>query len=658
MNHSIESDQFRPIPHVEPTAVVPNRFSPRRMGGALLATTALMLGGNALNPSAENTAFAQTPATQEAGLPSKLSGEAQQIVAATALAWKNHQTPDGRLIDPVLGIVPAYGSPMIGQAMIETGMALGDRDLVTSGIKAQVSQIELPDNKGFNVGFEVFGLADGYKWNQKHLADNEVWQQAQPLLQEFLKQRGALKVGESRDGGVEHCFSERTCWSNLKLVKTFAKISLEGSGVLGGATAASGTGPNLSKESRDLLVQAAKNSSSNATRKGAKLQYGDAGILSDPTKNPLAYNALSAMILGHVAEDLGPAKTPKVVTATLQKNAKALVGLMAPDGDVAYIGRGQGQVWNVAATANALSIAAKNTDNPVWRGRYLAGVARAIGRLQTVHAPNAWGMPLVPRLANDISPDLKGIDHYASAVGYNGLALWALKDTVEVLKQVKDVPAQTIGADVNGTFVDPSHTKFATVKQGNVWYAVHGSTTHKDARYDFGVVAAQEKKDGKWKPALPYRPYTEEKTSGGPVIISEGKTLVPVANSITSTTGGKVEITGGWSKAPNGKPSVEVGTKWTFKPEKDGVTMIFKPRKSHDYRFQVWYQKGSTIHATKRGMSVVEPNGRRETYTFNSPVKIKKLGKTFHSAYDENLGSSSITVHGKAGKVISYQTKF
>lgn len=655
MNHSIESDQFRPIPHVEPTAVVPNRFSPRRIGS--LIAMGLALSSPALASAEEANVPAAQPEIPSAS--SNLSNRANQLIVKTAGAWVNHQLPDGRFVDPVVGTLP-FGVPKTGQALVEAGVLTGNQSFISAGVKATVAEIKFPNDAGFNVGSEVAGMSSAFAWNERALAGNAEWQNARDDIAEFLQERSKFKVGISHEDGVKKCFENSNCYYNLKLVKALADIELKAAGIntSNKAKASSvNSSPHLSTQA--ILKQASNHTGRDAVRLGDQVNFEDAGILSDPPKNPLAYSAFSAMILARIVDRQGYENTPPSVKAMFERSARGLLGLMAPDGDVSYIGRGQGQVWNIAAAADAFGVAAKNSKDPVWRERYLAGVDRALKRLETVHTPNSWGLPLVPRLANDKSPDYKGLDRYANQAAYNGLALFALGNTVRSLSSIPTSEKSVIPADVNGVFLDPKQAHFAAVTKNERWWAVHGSTTHNDARYDFGIVAAQKKQpDGTWAPATPARPYTSAETSAGPVIVTKSEQYVPVSKSITANKLGVVSIKGGWAENPEKEVSLAKGTTWTFQPEKNGVSMSFRTKKTAEYQFKVWYEQGSKVTRTGRTLRVVEPDGKIQRYTLNRPMRIIKDRTTYSSAYDEKLRSTTISARIKAGKNVKYTTEF
>jgi hypothetical protein len=655
-----------------------HRLAPQKLGAlALVVTGTLAFGVASHEGLLTGSAFAQSPTStleipgppseigSEPDSPGLLGDQANALVESTATAWAQHQTPDGRFLDPVSGQSGGYGTSMLGQAMVETGVATGNANLMHDGIQAELSagEIKQLDSRGFELfgdgGFALVSQAGSYAWNEKNLSNNLDWQNARSTIAGYLT--GNSKVAVNKSSSAQRCYVNPTCYDNLKLVTAYGEIEVMAAGFTDSSSSSStGHIAALNAEVHNFLMQAVHNTNAKAHSLGSTMEIKDAGILTDPpTGNPLAYDMLSAMMLGHSIEALGgPARAPEGVEAAFQRTAQAIVGLMAPDGDVAYIGRGQGQVWNVAAAVDALSIAARNTIDPVWRGRYLAGATRGLNRLKTEFPPGDWGMPLVPRLAGDSNPNYSGVDPYANSTVYNGLAVWALGDAAVQLQMTQPAPAESIGADSPGVFINPS--QFATVRKGNLWWAIHIGDEAKDARHDFGLIAAQKLINGTWVPAIPYRPLTGSKTSGGPVLVSHGVRLVPIGRKITADAAGVVDIQGGWAATPGSKPKVDTNTEWIFKPAgNDGVNLSFRAngRGNRTYQFQTWYEQGSDVVVTDKGIEVREPNGRQESYTLNGPVTVTP-GPIYHSAYDKNLGSSILTVHAKAGDKVNYTTRF
>jgi len=580
--------------------------------------------------------------------PVALSERTGALIDGVAREWTSHELSDGQLIDPVLGAAAgSYGQGMTGEAIVALGLATpSGGGLIEDGLQAELAEAADPGGGGF----ELLNLAEAYVWNQAHLAGDPAWEAAQPQLASFLRGHGPL----ISDAGV--CYTATNCYDNLKLVAAVADLALLRT-QLGG----SGPGTLLAAPHRlrlsalSKLAAAARNTGRDAVHAGA-VRFSDAGILSDPAQNPLAYHALSAVMLGHAVAALG-AGAPFVLRAALARAARALVGLMAPDGDVSYIGRGQGQVWTVAATIDALSIAAELTGDPVWRGRYLACAQLAMARLESVYPRSGWGLPLVPRLAGLQGPvNYLGIDGYANAVEYNGLALWALRDATAALAGIPPTTSQPIPSQTQGTFLDPSHTRFATVTHGRLWFAVHGTDSNlADDRYGFGVVSAELHTASGWLAVLPFRPLTYRAQVGGIVMRRGRETFYPIGQSISSSSAGVVRVTGRWAPpAGSGDPR----TQWVFAPTAagDGVRMSFRAPAKAAFQFQVWFQDGALVKVGPDGLHVREPSGLVQSYRFNAPVTVRAAGIA-HSAYTEDLAGAIITLApASRSRTVTYTT--
>ena len=111
--------------------------------------------------------------------------------------------------------------------------------------------------------------------------------------------------------------------------------------------------------------------------------------LSDPGTHPLAYHALSALMLTQVSERLGPRRAH-----ALGETLEALSVLAAPDGAADYFGRGEGNVWVPAVTAAAMVEGAALY--PERAGRYLAVAEAAVARLRALHLTPDRGLLVVP----------------------------------------------------------------------------------------------------------------------------------------------------------------------------------------------------------------------------------------------------------------------
>jgi hypothetical protein len=604
-----------------------------------------------------------------------LAARADALVAATVEAWAHHQAPGGRFIDPSPGSSPGYGQSMLGQAMIEVGVESKRPSLIDDGIRALLSAGAVQPLDGTTArlyrdgGFGLLGLAGAYTWDERHLAANSTWQAARGQIAANILGSPAVP---GDDSSAMRCYVDRSCYSNLKLVTATAQLTLAGTGLRQVFSAAANTRAFAARaQISTFLGQAARHTTHTAHTLRSAALIRDAGILADPpTGDPLAYDELSAMMLGRALQRLPPARTPPPLRAAFERIARGLVGLLAPDGDGSYFGRGQGEVWSVAATIDALSIAARRARDARARGRYLAAAERALQRLETVYPPGSWGLPLVPRLSSlgnpayaseappfeGANPVYLGIDPYATSAVYNGLAVWALRDAVRTLAHTASAPARPLAADVPGAFLIKRN--LIAVRAHNLWWAVHASDANADARYGFGLLAAELQEGSEWVPVLPYRPFTLLPTSSGPLITRGGSAFFPVGQRLWLDGRGAVRVLGGWSWRPGIRPTLDKDTQWVFAPVANGVSMRFRSRPRETYVFQAWFARGARVQADARGVRIVEPDGRVQHYTLNRPFLLAP-GAIYHSSYDEQLESVVFTVATPpARELVRYTVKF
>ncbi len=579
--------------------------------------------------------------------PSELGAQVSTLANGIAMQWSGHELAGGSLIDPVIGPLKGdYGDAMTGQAMVVAGIAADDETLISRGVAAELADAAHPDNGGF----ELLGLSGAYSLNQRELANDPAWVAARGRIARFLR-RHKPSISD-----LERCYASPHCYTNLKLVSAVADISLLETGLrsgVKGALLANRSG--LRARVLALLAMAAANAGRDAYRAGASRLTG-LGILSDPSENPLAYHALSTVMLGRAILLLGPA-APASIRDAFARTAKALVALLAPDGAETYIGRGQAQVWTAGVTIDALAIAAELTSDPTWRGRYLTSAATTLTRLETLYPASGWGLPLVPRFAGSGDPrSYAGIDPYANTVEYNGLALWALDDAARALANAAPAPPEPLPSTTNGTFIDPSHTQFAAVTQGELWFAVHALDSNlSDPRYGFGLLAAELDGPNGWESVMPAPPLTSRPVVGSVALRAKGGPLHPVGRHIRAGANGAVTIKGGW-ELPGDRNLIDRGTIWTFTPHDSAVTLRTTAAAGSAYELQVWYLAGAQLSFTPQRLAVVEPDGTSQTYALNSRIHILR-GVRASSAYAASMRSLILLVKPPSGSLI-YTTSF
>ena len=590
---------------------------------------------------------------EPAPTPAALAAQAGALADAVAAQWKQHELASGALVDPVIGPLRGdYGDAMIGQAMVVAGNADGDEQLINDGIAAELADAAHPDGGGF----ELLGLSGAYSENQRTLAQDPVWLAARPRIARFLHRH---KPSISDLGA---CYTNPHCYTNLKLVSAVADLSLLGTGLRSGQKGELLTNRRaLRKHALALLAMADENAGRDAYRIGNPSLSG-IGILSDPSENPLAYHALSTVMLGRALLLLGPHASSATLGA-FNRTAKALVGLLAPDGAGTYIGRGQGQVWTVGVTVDALAIAAELTSNATWRGRYLEAAQVALDRLQSLYPSSGWGLPLVPRFASGGDPhSYAGIDPYANTVEYNGLALWALDDATAALAKAEPAPAESLPSTTGGAFVDPSHTQFAAVTHGGLWFAVHAlDSNFDDPRYGFGLVAAELNGPAGWQSVLPAAPLTNRPVVGSLALRGAKGPLHPVGSHLSVSGAGVVTIRGGWATATAGAGATKLlgrGTVWTYTPTpaNDGVTVSCSAPAGSTYELGAWYRPGAHLTVAHNGLTIEEPDGTTQTYKINATLHLIH-GPTASSAYAANLRSLVLLASPESG-TLRYTTSF
>jgi hypothetical protein len=582
---------------------------------------------------------------------SQMAAEANTLTLNTVTQWSQHQRTTGVFI-PRLGVggYSGYGLVMLAQSMISQGVSTSNSTLISDGIVAESYEVEHPDNGGF----ELLALSEAYSYDSEHLSADEAWLVLAPKMAVLLQSKTEISANSA-------CYHESKCYENLKLVSAIGELSLLETGLTSEVAGTLLSEPaKIDKWIMQLLnVTVPANTGADANGSASAFSFKDAGIISDPKRNPLAYESLSTDMIGHAIQMLG-AKAPKSLISAFFRASKALVGLMAPNGDIAYIGRGQGQVWNVATTVDALATAAAYTSDPQWKGRFLDASKRALARLESVYPDSGWGLALVPRQVSTQLDDSSGIDGYANVIEYNGLALWALGHAAQTLASIPVTELLPISADMDGYFLDPSHTGFAAVRHENLWYAIHWGSTDGDSRYDFGVDAVQKMQpDGSFKEVLPYRPMTtNERTSAGPSLASGSGELVAVGKSI-SVSGDKVVVKGGWAAGSGSKLTHDPGTIWTFAPVENGVAMSFHALAHRAYQFQVFYQTGSTYQVNGNQVTITDVDGEKQFYSFNVPTKITtEIVSKYHSAYEENISSLRLTASTTHAQTLVYTEQF
>lgn len=578
-----------------------------------------------------------------------VAAESAAITHATVTEWLTHQDPSGRFVDPVNGLGGGYGQLMLGLSAMRHGVAVNDPVMIDAGLRGVTTQMV---GGGAPGGFELLASARAYRFAAQYLAADPTFAAVRPLWEAKLLSLPVDLAGGER---ALPCLRDASCYSNLKLVAALGDLELLATGLSGGSGRLADRAATQQRAMRMLRVTVPGNTSSSGRRRGAT-SFANAGISSDPDTNPLAYHVLSTMMLGQAVEHLG-ASAPRETIAAFGRASKAMAAFMAPDGDLTYIGRGQGQVWVVAAAADAAAMAARWTPDPTWKGRYLALARAAVDRIERAHGLTGWGLALTPRLMGDwgrtgTSVDYAGIDHYAGTLTYNGLSLWALDHAATYLLGLGGTGIGPLPSTTDGSFTDPAETRFATVTRGSAWYAVHAVTSHLDARYDFGLVSFKRRTANGWAEVGTPRPLTEQAgRSGGPVIYVRGRRLVPIGRTIT-TTGSSVRVVGGWASYYKAHRLTDARTTftWTLRGDR-AVRLRFDASRSRTYEFRVWYPAGASVQVTRRGACAAGT-----CWGFSTNAKTTRT-RGYASAYERTLDGLVFRVRPARDGTVSFTTR-
>jgi hypothetical protein len=483
----------------------------------LLAAAALAPG---LYPS---RAAAQSPAS-----PASLAQRAAALADAVSLDWSHSLNRAGAIVDPLTGFVEGgYGRTFLAYGMLRATQ----RDPALALVPVAARALEGSDGVD-QAPFNLLGLAEA-------LIDSGGALGAGPT------ETIAASVLSDPPFGIPArtapCFQRAGCYDNLKLVDATAVLAtlaaLPGRiGPLGSTFAVPAAAARRAARLLSVTVPRMQVA-------GARLQLGAVRLagatLSDPTSDPPAYLALSAMMLGRSLELSSP--RPPAAVRAFQRAIVALLGLAGPDGDVSYMGRGQGQVWTMASAAAACALAM----------RLLAGerplASRCEGLLDTELRALAvrrrlggTGIATVPRLSWT-----RGVDRYANPTDYDGLCVYALNLAADAVAGLAD-PGELAppGAVEGERFVDSGGSGLATADRGGLWFAVHRrSASPRDSRWGFGLMALERLRAGVWRSALTGRPLGPG--AQGPLLVVGRHVYAPRGRSIRVEPGAIV-IRGGW----------------------------------------------------------------------------------------------------------------
>jgi hypothetical protein len=490
------------------------------------------LGAGHLRPRAALLAAmlvaACATATASAATPADLSQRAAAMADAISVDWSRSLSPSGLIVDPFSHEPEGgYGRTFLAYGMLRAEQRNPSLDL--NGVIAHALQ-----NPGAvaQAPFNLLALAE-ILLNARGALE--------PALTASLAQLVLSYPSYGSTSPTAPCARRVGCYDNLKLVNASA--------LLGGIAALPGTtgtprstfaSPSAAtgQVRRLLAITVPRVASPSAELRVGKVRLAGA-TLSDPTRDPPAYLALSTMMLGRALElDVSP---PASAVRAFQRAIVALLGLTAPDGNISYMGRGQGQVWTMATAAAGCALAMRLLPSQHFIDSRCEGLIDVeLNALDARRSFGGVGIAVVPRLTWT-----RGVDNYVNRTDYNGLTVYALNLASDALTGLHDPGEQPIpGAETGETFSDPWGSGLATTDLAGVWFVVHERDTNSaDSRWGFGLMAMERRTSSRWTSELADRPLGPE--AQGPTLFLNGRDYEPVGGSV-QVEPGRIVVRGGW----------------------------------------------------------------------------------------------------------------
>ena len=310
---------------------------------------------------------------------------------------------------------------------------------------------------------------------------------------------------------------------------------------------------------------------------------------------------------------------------------------MAPDGDVAYMGRAQGESWALAATAYAGESCAGmfRESHPRSAGICATLALRAVQRIARMHGFRDGLLGIVPRFANGPLTG-SGLAHYARVMTFNALTGVFLAWTRDAARAARDVGPHPLPLDGGGSFVDRDRSRIAVVRRGRVWLAVHAQSAVGlgDLRYDFGLVALKLRRRDRWVDVLSPRPFAEELPSdtAGPALVTPAGVAQPHGLRFSvAPESGAVVVDGGY-RLP-GATSDALAAEFRYRPLARGVRITATAPPGSVLRFQDFLPERWT-EVVEGGALLLTPTASSRLAT---PPTTVEQGHRAPSAYAREL---------------------
>jgi hypothetical protein len=489
-----------------------------------------------------------------------------------------------------------YGEAALGYSMIATGVRTGDMGLADTGLRAinyAVRQRKL--QKILPTNFESMSVAGAYNIARRKLARRPLFKKNRKRWESWMRNVRPQWIGDTTRIYFNHHLVEVV--SNLELWRSGLRSRVKGT-VLH---------PKTRRRQQRLtrrIMFGEIPSIAAATRRTTGGITSE--VLSDKPDFPLPYHGLSIGLYARAVQLMG-GRAPARSRVLLRRLANASWMLAGPDGDVAYTGRSQEDVWALPATAFGAEFAAGLPGTTAEeRTRFQAVADRTIGRMDVAYPRGPEGMWIIPALAIDPAAGLKALDFYAGGAAFSGLALMQLEWAIQAASKRTRAPS-SIAADSEGaTKILRGDDTTVFVRSGDIWYAVKQASSFTnfpgDLRWDFGMVALKQRVGDGWRDLQPLRPVTERLVpqSAGPqlTIRRGGVTAIPYGESIGVGPDRATTISGGWRAPHPSKRWVRRGVQFRFEPVGCGVRLTFPARAGDLFEYSAF------MRGTKRDVTI------------------------------------------------------
>jgi hypothetical protein len=566
--------------------------------------------------------LACAPAAHAAPTAATLGDEIRELRDTTAAQWAGMMTPAGDFQNPFAAdLARGHGSFVPGLLVYSLHRA----GQVAAAERAWPRTVD-PVRAS---AFDMLGATYAYR-----------------LLPLSAARRAQLYGYMSRYGipvNGYRCLVKPTCYGNLRLVDALAVIGITGNGVRASDPAARLADPVAARASAAYVVN---EWIGRVVDHGVHARIGSArmrgSLLSDPQLNTTAYHALSSFMLSEAVAQLGPEASPAARRAQ-RETLDTLAALVAPDGDMSYLGRGQGQTWVPALVAGAMANGARKVArrHPARAARYLAVARRAVHRLAALYA-SPQGFRLVP--GDRTTAD--GIDGYAHTVAYNGLALFGLTVALDALETIPGVRVgRRVPAERRLAVEDAGMSGLGVVSDGRVWLAVHKKPSAvNDLRYDFGALALKRRTAHGWVDLLAPRPLAPTSpNSAGPALMHRGVPVLPRGYDVevhrrrVKVSGGGYRLGARWLR----------GARFRWKLTRRGARMrVDGAHRGDRFRMLAYTPAGSG----RWGRRTLRAAGAR--WHFDRRISVRRL-PGYHSGPVEQLDALEVRLTGpKSGRFV------